>query len=121
MTLVAPRDKFLSDILITATEGGINYWAAVFWIMWDAERDVILEVVLQHIDTNGQPCGERLTIKPTDLEAAIAQVINRKVDVADYIWSMVVLGSAANAASEINPVAADALVQVALFGGVIYS
>lgn len=124
MALVAPRKEFLSDILITATEGGINYWSQLLSRKWEQpDRNILLAVRVQPIDDDWQPEGEAVLVDQAKLEGALALILDtrREFSVRGDIYQAIALGNRNNDAGEIDAEAADVIVQAACFGEIVYS
>lgn len=101
---------FLRDVLITATEGGIGYWARV------TRRNIrTIEAVII-----GDFTGEELRLQDDDLQAAIRKVCRGEVEIRRDLWRDIVCAVGDDDASEIDAEAADAIVQIALFGEIVY-
>lgn len=129
MERTAIRTEFLSDVLITATEGGINYWAHPRSRTWDgipAEPGSTLmsAVLVDREELEGdQPTNKRHVIDHDAVERGIALILSttEKFSVREDIYRMILLGHYKNDAGEIDAEAADVIVQAALFGEILYS
>lgn len=108
------RKQFLEDIMVTAIEGGINYWAKVTTgdlpegYVWIRERE-----------DSGEPLG-RIPFSLLDLELGITRVGLSDFQVGTDLRSWILTGSAENDAGDIDVDAADVIVQAAIFGEIIY-
>jgi hypothetical protein len=127
MTTATLDPQFAHDVFVTAVEGGINYWAAVLRYRWmasdgacdlegfhalvvDAEsdesdepqridRDVIVRGLQRIVDGTATCCGRPLDALFTDrIASAVAEIDAGDIDAGD----------------------ADTIVQVGLFGEVVY-
>lgn len=59
----AARVEFLSDVLTTAVEGGINYWASVSAYRWDTPNPDEIGVTVHVDDEDDWPTeGKRVTL-----------------------------------------------------------
>lgn len=110
------------DLLITAIEGGINYWAEVSDYHHGANDETSATVYEDDADTDG------VTVTTTDIRRAVRQVATKGIPAADPGSD---LGdrfkAGCNAALrgrggdwDFDATAADALIQVAMFGDVVY-
>lgn len=125
MQIIAPftheETVFLSDIISTAVEGGIGYWSQVDSYTWD--------------DASGEPGWEPTTVVVYDTEedgenaepmpldiAKVAEGINRLVQgwPNTVVTKDTLSGLATLDAGEIDSDAADAIVQCALLGEMVY-
>jgi hypothetical protein len=102
------RTEFITDIISTAFEGGINYWA-------DISKGKIREY-----DDDG-PVGEWIAITPTLVEKGIECVKGPSFQVRDDILAAILLGNRNNDAGEIDIEAADVIIQASVFGEIVYS
>lgn len=122
MALVAPRKEFLSDILLTAIEGGINYWAWQHARSWDEDYEILNAITISPMDEDGSE-GTQVTVDHAKLEEAIALIVGpqSEFEVRDDILQQIVLATRNNDAGEIDAEAADVIVQAACFGEIVYS
>lgn len=122
----AERTEFLSDVLTTAVEGGINYWAQVSGYRWNcppAERGVTVHDV---VGDDIPPEGRRVTLD--DIARAVNAIAKAPLSDPEPVAlglhrqyrRQVVEASRENDAGDIDAGLADAIVQVAVFGEVIY-
>jgi hypothetical protein len=122
MDIQAKRNQFFADIITTAIEGGIGYWS----------------VTLQY-QYNGKPCvGELVegvdtcaTISPEDsniiygididlIDKGIDAILGERVSISVATQEAIERAWAELDAGEIDADAADAIVQVGLFGKLVY-
>ena len=106
------RKEFLSDVMVTAIEGGINYWVERF-LSCTRENGFITGVAF-HSD------GRLYTVFGRDIERAITEVKNTTFKVRQDIREAVILADAQNDASDVDAEVADVLVQAAVFGEIVY-
>jgi hypothetical protein len=120
------REQFLSDVLVTAVEGGINYWAAVSdYSFTDADGNDVPATVKVHemIDVGGgyEEVGVPITTK--EIDAAIKRIMNLEDDIkylGNYTRSLVLQASMENDAGDIDADIADTIMQIAVLGEVVY-
>lgn len=155
------RQQFLADIIITALEGGIGYWATALRYKWsktdgtalepggvhaiimedDDEHQAMLEIVTTNFVSNEgrNPSAWDLfhygaTIDPEDedseplfykldidtiavgVKACLEEDFSLRSDIREYIR----LADKENDAGDIDADGADAIVQAALFGKLVY-
>lgn len=139
------RQTFLTDIIITAVEGGINYWAAVEGYRWyqpDLEGGTAdpgpdgtanaYAVVLPNSSTEEDcdwwpllPDGRRgMRIDADVIASALGKI--RKGGVKEWgdesrSRRLVLAADRGNDAGELDANLADNIVQVALFGELVYA
>ena len=135
------RIAFLSDVLVTAVEGGIGYWSQCDGYRWDTDRweyaelGVTLYVPAHEVDAADYrlPVGHGLieswgeetpayTVRVTldAIASGIGIVTRGEAGVhKDYIGD-VFSASLHNDAGDIDAGTADMIVQAAVFGKVIY-
>lgn len=125
------RVQFLADVIVSAVEGGgygVQTWAEVTGYKWHADdleggtagAVEYTAAQLRELDDFGQPMGEpiQLTI---DLVAKGVGAIDRGVaDVGETFRRRVREASRDNDAGAFDVIDADAIVQVAVFGAVVY-
>ena len=110
--------EFLADVVITAVEGGINYWV-------DAIEDYVWQEDGQEIS------HPRASIKPMDeerwrpigtntIKIGIHRILNSEV-VNPQLRSQIFRAVADANAGDIDAPVADAIVQVALFDDIVYA
>lgn len=116
----------LSGVLETAHEGGINYWALVSdWQMADnpeaqddLDRRLLLSFKVRDIEDPAH--SEVHEIDHEKLAFAIQQVLDSNAMLRKDIRESIVRSVMAGDAGDIDAEAADCLVQIALFGSIVY-
>lgn len=128
------RAEFLSDVLTTAVEGGINYWAAVADYRWwsptlsggTAEHsDGLANAYVTVHPADDDADFEPKTIGVDDIARAINIIAKPGVRPSPEWMSgeseeLIKSASRENDCSEIDAGDADNILQVAMFGKVIY-
>lgn len=120
---MTPREQFLSDVIVTAIEGGIGYWAVCLQYQYEGK------VVVSDFQYLGG--GTRATISPIDTEGiymitpntiahGIAVLQADSTVCAASLRDKILAASRENDAGEIDSEAADVIVQAGLFGEVVY-
>ena len=105
------RVEFLVDVLITAIEGGIGYWAGI--LAYDPDKGT---ATIREDETNKT---YDLTIET--IAKGIGRVKAKGFVVADSILSWIKEDDRENGgAGTIDAIAADVIVQAALFGEIVY-
>lgn len=130
------RAQFLADIITTAIEGGTNYWAAVEdyrWYFPDLEGGtaprgpnntanayaVIVPDDPRYEDDWYQAIGATsFTLTLDEIERALGLV--RNSDINNDLAATIMFADKTNGDIEIDAEGADVVVQLALFGKVIY-
>lgn len=119
------RTEFLSDIITTAVEGGVNGWARVeqYQYVIDGEVSVFCGERVGDgaratiVDVDGGARGE-LTVDT--IAAAIAKITSGTVSVGGYVANAIMEASRENDAGEIDAGLADTIAQVAVLGEEVY-
>lgn len=126
-------DEFYTDILTTAVEGGIGYWSAASSYDWDCaveDRGVTLviddvsadEVVIPTITSDVDTVTVRLTLR--DIDRGVKKVIGGAVPktYSSLVENALTLRDTCpdNGLGDIDADVADIIVQVALFGKIIF-
>lgn len=133
MTTIAEmtdREQFLSDVLTTAVEGGINYWAAVSDYKWHDGDFVSIpaSVKVHEIDEDpadaSQPYYEvGVPINIQDIGRAIARIMDVNDEIkylSPQVRKEVFAASVDNDAGDIDADIADAIMQIAVLGEIRY-
>jgi hypothetical protein len=112
MTTKSPeRTEFLSDVLITAVEGGINYWAQVTAYDPDDGRAVVLD-----------EDGDEFVVDGDKLATALGRIRRGEVKYLDAsVARFITEASRENEAGDIDAGLADAIFQVAALGELVYA
>lgn len=108
------REQFLADVLITAVEGGVNYWAHTSeyrWLGGPKRTRVVL------CDMEGDEKEHFVTIETI---AEGLATIRKGSGLNKSIMAAILLGDTNNDGGEIDSDAADCIVQAGIFGEVIY-
>ena len=108
------RQQFLEDVMTTAIEGGINYWAQVSKV--DAPKGYVW---IREREDSGEPLG-RMPFSVLDIELGITRVGMSDFQVGKDIRGWILTGSAENDAGDIDVDAADVIVQAAIFEEIVY-
>ena len=117
------RTDFLSNVLVTAVEGGINYWADVKNYQWnettDRRRLTTASAEVKELTPNDLlPDWTPLTLDT--IRQGIKNVKANSFIVSPTVLGWILTGDRNNDAGEIDAVAADCIVQAALFGKLVY-
>jgi hypothetical protein len=110
------RESFIRDIIITAVEGGIGYWALVH----DYDPKKGYAVLQEFNETTREGVGNRLRFDHDAVEEGIWRITHGKSSLNDRLVALVAGWSATNDALDIDVDAADLIAQVAVLGDVIY-
>lgn len=108
----AAHDQNLRDIMTTAIEGGINYWAKTRDILRDPKTLEVLAFDCRDAEDHN---AEWRTVTFDSLDAAIAKIIDGNMSEAKQL-----LGYKHEDWSGADASAADVAVQVAAFDGVLF-
>lgn len=128
----AERETFLADVLVTAVEGGINYWTHTTNYHWyspmlsggtadpspagGGNAHVRLEV------PEG-PDGDPMTVDVTldTIDKGLALLRSGEVEVSQYLQKAIVTSDQFNDfESAFDAIAADVVVQAGVFGKVVF-
>ncbi len=128
------RQEFLTDILTTAVEGGINYWAQVADYAYSGpvdgrgvtlviddvdEQDILTRVITADADT------VTTTITLRDIDRGLKTLIRMDFKVADYIKAIAVNAHMANdccpeTGDDVDAEVAEIIIQAAVFGELVF-
>lgn len=109
-------DIFFTDILTTAVEGGIDHWAS-------ARRHELSDTGYRRVEVTDQDGEFDWQVVDADIVArGVSIILQDGQTVLDEYWAaMLREARAAGNASLINPELADYIVQVGLFGEVVFN
>jgi hypothetical protein len=127
------RDTFLSDIIITAIEGGIGYWSRTLQYQYrddDCDRvsvvvgDPSLEqdtraIILDHED--GSPVAAVHTITPETIRVGIERICQETVRLSPWTVQRIREAAADLDAGMLDADDADYIIQAGLFGDLRYA
>lgn len=112
------RDEFLDGVIITAVEGGIGYWSVCHSYKWRNRPEVI--AVIQETDGDGEGFGDKITLDRDMVRKGIKEILSGETNVGSYLTKMVAAANATNDGCELDADGADAIIQVACFGNLVY-
>lgn len=116
MTRSHERALFLQDVLITAVEGGTGYWASVSDYHWDDDAPDTARATLHDMEEDDRE--HRVTIDT--IASGVRRIVHGEVQLNLTLRTAITYGSLHNDAGDIDADCADAIVQAALFGEVVY-
>lgn len=115
-------DQFLYDVLTTAAEGGIGYWAN--YRLDRAENLSVTRIydISDREADEGDPPYEQTEVRPADLLVAIQRVATESVALSarwrEHVIQAVAAGD--DGVCDLDADDCDCLVQIALFGTTVY-
>lgn len=117
-TRTPEHTEFLIDILNAAAEGGVNYWANLRGYRWDLTKHSVEDVGMEVQDIDNE-LGDWYKVSLETIEVGIERFLNLssidpdiRSDLEESVRNL--------DATNIDADAADAIVQVALFGEIVY-
>ena len=127
-SITAPKEvshDFLASIIITAVEGGINYWASVTEYEpdgWNSEppRPETVTAKVQEYTEDDEVSQRPQTLDTFAVALGIERILTHQVPIADYIERYIWSGLSNEDAGEIDAEAADCIVQAALLNELRY-
>lgn len=110
------REELLFNIVITAVEGGVNYWADVRNYKWCDEpgKWAAQAVLIDYED------DKRHGLTFDVIEKGLALICKPGFQLRKDILSSILVANRTNDAGDIDSEAADCIVQAGLFGEIIY-
>lgn len=108
-------DQFAADVICTAVEGGINYWAVV--LKWDGEGSALVE---DHDKKTGPEVAWPVTINKDLIQKGIDLLSEGKITLNTDTLGSILVGATMDDAGDVDAEAADAIVQAAIFGDIVY-
>lgn len=109
-------DEFLKDVLVTAVEGGINDWARIKRVHPHGEDYTSAEIAPAYESDEFNPCTIDLGTIITGIERALEPSAPLNSDILGDILRAVL----SNDAGHIDATDADAIVQLAVHGELVY-
>lgn len=107
-------DDFLQSVLITAAEGGINYWAHITDYVWDAPAS---EQRIHAVDSEDD--DETYTITHDTIAKGVEGILNGNPGTPAWCQGRI-LADLQSVDGNIDATAADCIVQTGLFGRIIF-
>lgn len=108
------REQYLKDVLITAVEGGTGYWAQVS--KYDPDRGTV--ILWENESDEAEPVPHQVNLGV--IERGIRLIFAGQTNIARYIREDVIVNSVDNDYSRGDAETADCIVQVGLFGKLVY-
>jgi len=114
------RAQFLQDVMTTAIEGGVSYWALANNVKrgGDDGLDYLSYELCDMEEDEETRTWDR--VDPAVIELGIKRLIDGKVKVRMDIIGSIAAGSAQNDAGNIDATCADCIVQAAIFNDIIF-
>jgi hypothetical protein len=127
----AERLEFLGDVITTALEGGIGYWSqcSQYQYLYDGELKACVgdlvgaepRAVVHELRDDGEGYKRtELVITPNVIARGIDRILAGGAGVASSTEDAIRYAEREHDAGEIDASHADAIVQVALFGKLVY-
>ena len=115
------RKDFLAYVLVTAVEGGVNYWADIrnYKNSYTTNMSSILSASAE-IKTDEPDDNDWKLLTIDVIENGIQNIQTGEIVLNPSILGSISYGNATNDAGSIDSDAADCIVQVALFGKIVY-
>ena len=129
MPTTKTRDEFIRDIAITAVESGIGYWSSCKRYRWSTGVEPLLNNMLPFPDVRIVPAEDPADFNETTITRKTIETGLRRIranecgkwGLADAIRKTVIAADVMNNAGDIDADAADAVVQIGLFGELMFS
>ena len=116
------RRSFLADVIVTAVEGGIDYWAYTrnytFEYADNLKKDRDLAFASAEVRANDKPEWHELS--PDVVEAGITELLAGTIKLHRSLRAILWTANMENDGGEIDSELADCIVQAALLGEIIY-
>lgn len=122
------RDEFIRDIAITAVESGydgIGYWASCRKYKWSSVTPASLDHMLKFPEIRITPAEDPEDFKDQNITAATIRkglrlIVDGTVKVREDLFKAIALANRENDGGHIDADCADVIVQVGLFGEIVY-
>lgn len=125
--MMDPRTQMFSDVIITAVEGGTGYWAVADKYRWSDDDSYPATVTLIEQDSAGgfdslnrEPIGA-YPVTVHGIAAAMYRIaFDPTIGVSNSIQRSVTVALVHTDYADLDADAADAIVQVLIFGDLVY-
>ena len=111
------RIDFLCNVLVTAAEGGINYWAELSGYKWEQDDQKNMTTARVSVKSHD---GILYEVTPDVIQAGIDKVKSGVIELNKDILKAILVADVINDAGDIDSDAADCIVQAALFDKIVY-
>ena len=123
MTRTKERSEFLTDVLVTAVEGGIGYWAEAKDYTLGSDRpgdgrDRYASAVVR--EAYDYEVGPWRSLTLATIERGIRRLASGKYALNHTMLGWILSASATNDATDIDSDCADIIVQGALLDSIVY-
>jgi hypothetical protein len=120
-TRTIERTEYLADIIIGAVEGGIGYWSATSAYRHSGDPANTLAVVHEYDDASDTYTADRHEITPDTIAHGITCIRRGDLrNLSDGRRTAILAADRHNDAGDLDSDLCDCIVQVALFGDVVY-
>lgn len=113
---MSDREQFLDGIIITALEGGIGYWSVCS--AYTHHAPAIAQI--RETDDYGEPVGDLLEINRDVIRKGLKEIIGGETNCHSYGVKHIAGANAMSDPCDIDASFADIIVQVGLFGNIVY-
>lgn len=113
------NQEFMNCVKTVAVEGGINYWALIRKIQRTADLDVTEFEVCDNEEDSGEDVNW-LPVTDETIVEGISSIINGAVEINEQIVQYILQAIRENDCGHIDADAADCIVQVGLFGEIVF-
>ena len=119
MTRTAERTNFLASIVVTAIEGGINYWADTkeYRLTWAHQQLTQATALIRDWEA---PDGDWAKIDVDTIARGIGKVLEAEFSLNKEMKDWIRNGTSENDSGNIDCWCADAIVQAAVLGELVY-
>lgn len=116
-----PREQMFSDVIITAVEGGTGYWAAATGYSYSEDDSFPASVTLTENDAHSARLHRSYPLTIHGIAAAMYRIVyDPTVNVNSRIKGSVTTALMMPAHADLDTDDADAIVQVLIFGDIVY-
>lgn len=112
-----PEADFLIDALTVAVEGGINYWAEFLAVERRETDHCVLSIKIRDAEDSESPVRD---VSARDLARGIGVALEPTFRLRSDLRAAILAALVNNDAGELDADSADAIVQAAIFGHLVY-
>lgn len=112
--------EFLNDVMTTALEGGINYWASITETKTENVEGDTVYLSATVVDAEDEDAEEH-TVTLEKLVEAIQKIVQPEFDLRQDIKKSIISGVLKQDAGYIDAEGADVIFQVAAMGSIVFA
>ena len=117
---LSPSDEILSTTIITAVEGGINYWAQVSNYKWDLDDPTVTSVRVHEVEAEHGEYEAGHDIGLDEIAKGMERMLQPEAKIARRIKDTLLTAINSDDGGDIDAEVADCVMQFAVLGELVY-